>query len=93
MSDVTTTSNKSAPATGKTPSVPNPKNTLNIKGQADKPPERSLAELGLSPILTNTNTVRIFSKVTAGELDITEVLAAVASMAKSDGTRLFRPPI
>ena len=81
MSDVTTTSNKSAPATGRTPSVPNPKNTLNIKGQADKPPERSLAELGLSPILANTNTVRIFSKVTAGELDITEAFTVMGEKA------------
>jgi hypothetical protein len=65
-----------------TPEAPaNDKNTLNIRDLAAKPRARLLAELGLSPILANTNTTRSFAKYTAGELDITEAVAVMREKA------------
>lgn len=80
---MTTQSNKSASAAGMTSPSPaaNSKNTLVTKGQDDKSRERLLAELGLSPIVANTNTTRVFAKATAGELDITEAFTVMGEKA------------
>jgi len=37
-----------------------------------------LAELGLSPVLANTETTGVFARGTAGELDLTEAFAVMA---------------
>jgi hypothetical protein len=68
---------KAARAAGHAQGSGDTKNTLNIKGQDNKPRGRLMAELGLSPILTNTNTTRTFSKAMAGELDITEAFTVM----------------
>jgi hypothetical protein len=70
--DVTIQPKKEAPVTGGAPSAENSKNTLVAEGQQGKPRERMLAELGLSAILSNTTTARMFAKATFGELDLTE---------------------
>ena len=67
------TSKKEAPVTGGAPSAENSKNTLVAEGQQGKPRERMLAELGLSAILSNTTTARMFVKATVGDLDLTEI--------------------
>jgi hypothetical protein len=69
--------------TGGAPSAQNSKNTLVTEGQQGKRRERLLAESGLSTILPNTNTARIFAKHTFGELDLTESVAVVREKASA----------
>lgn len=47
-------------------------NTLTVTENEGKSQERMMAELGLSPIVANTNTVRKFGKGAFGELDLSE---------------------
>ena len=78
---MTMQSKKAAPVPGAAPSAQNSKNTLVTKGQDAKPRRRLLAELGLSPILPNSNTARCFAKTAMGELDLTEAVAVVREKA------------
>src|SRR5690242_10573637 len=80
---MTTQPKKAAPAVDKTPATSGMKNTLTIDADNKKPRVRLLAELGLSSILPNTNTARIFAKATAGELDLTEAVAVMRQKANA----------
>jgi hypothetical protein len=80
---VTIQSKKAAPGSGGAPSAQNSKNTLVTEGQQGKPHERILAELGLSAILLNTTTARIFAKATFGELDLTESVGVMREKARA----------
>jgi hypothetical protein len=80
---VTIRSKKAAPVADGAPSTHNSKNTLVAKGQDTKPRRRLLAELGLSPILPNTNTARCFAKTTMGDLDLTESVAVMREKASA----------
>jgi hypothetical protein len=42
-----------------------------------------LAELGLSPVLANTQTTRVFAKATTGDLDVTEAFAVMGEKASA----------
>jgi hypothetical protein len=52
-------------------------NTLRISEQKGKSRKRLLAELGMSSVLTNTNTTRSFAKAAVGELNLTEAVAVM----------------
>jgi hypothetical protein len=80
---VTLQSKKAAPVTGGAPSAENSKNTLVTEGQHGKPRERLMAELGLSAILSNTTTARMFVKATVGELDLTEPVGVMREKASA----------
>ena len=81
--DVTTRPNKAAPVADKTQAASGTKNTLKIEGEDNTPRARLLAELGLSPILPNMNTARIFATASAGELDLTEAFAVMRKKASA----------
>jgi hypothetical protein len=71
------------PVPSAAPSAQNSTNTLMTEGQDAKPRKRLLAELGLSPILPNTNTARCFAKPAMGELDLTASVAVVRERANA----------
>jgi hypothetical protein len=74
---------RALPTSGQAPENPAAKATLLTKEQEGKTPERILAELALSPILPNANIVRIFGKVTIGELDLIEAAAVMREKASA----------
>ena len=80
---MTLQSKKAAPVTGGAPPAENSNNTLVTEGQDTKPRGRLLAELGLSAILSNTTTARMFVKATVGELDLTESAGVMREKASA----------
>ena len=52
-------------------------NTLKLPADSSKSPERKLAEISLSPIVSNAQTARLYSKGTFGELDLTETAGVI----------------
>jgi hypothetical protein len=56
---------------------------LLTKEHQGKTPARILAELALSPIIPNTDIVRIFGKATIGELDFIEAAAVMREKASA----------
>jgi hypothetical protein len=68
---------KAASIKAKGPFAPASKNSLLTEEQAGKTRERVLAELALSPIVPNANTIRVFGKTAIGNLDLTEAAAVM----------------
>ena len=80
---MTLQSKTAAPVTGGAPPAENSNNTLVTEGQDTKPRGRLLAELGLSAILSNTTTARMFVKATVGDLDLTESAGVMREKASA----------
>jgi len=62
---------------------PNTANTLITEQPGGKRKERVLAEFGLSSIVPNTSTARIFAKGSFGELDLTESVRAMTDHTRA----------
>lgn len=74
---MTTRAKKAAPAKSKGQVARAPRNALLTEEQAGKTAKRVLAELALSPIVPNANTIGIFGRTAIGELDLTETVAVM----------------
>jgi hypothetical protein len=56
---------------------------LELRHQAGKSEKRIMAECGLSPIMANAATSRLYSKGTFGESDLTETVAILRERAEN----------
>ena len=62
---------------------PRDKNTLMMKDVEGKSRDRLLAEVGLSPVVSNAATMRLFAQGSFGELDWMESIGVVREKAES----------